>query len=265
MNKIITILIIASLGISIFLLTGEAGETLNSRIRDEVSRDVESLKEHKDFDSVKGILTRSIYWPYLADYEAELIPLLNDYKQSEASCIILGLFSLPEALKKELILSENTPNFVKAKLGNKDAEAAIIARFKKEASIPSAVSKLGQELLYINTENSWKCFFEGLESRETMVTVDGGSVSKVYLLLQCYGEINLNEPLFSMEVMSKHFVKEKEEFLNKEHQDYIQAIRVFFKQKYKRDIDINPPFLYLDQDKVGEWIVPITKKQGIKP
>ncbi len=178
---------------------------------------------------------------HLAKHSLSLLNCLQDYERSEDSAIILGLLDLPESVSTNLLRSARTPEFVRARLGDLEAERKIISNFN-ESMRESGNVELAYQLLYVGTQNAILAFAKGMESDAIYTDALGRKVSILQCLLNCYGVVYKEEPLFSAELRRHIFVSEKE-FRDAKHQEFLRAIETYFKRRHNVEIKLKARFL----------------------
>ncbi|MBV9468094.1 MAG: hypothetical protein JO316_21990 [Abitibacteriaceae bacterium] len=193
----------------------------------------------------KLTLLRPEYASRLTAFAPQLIASLTDYAKSDSSAIILGLLPLSPALTTKVRAGHETPDKVKARLGDKAAQQRIIEDFQKANDL-YAVRKLGADLLYVNTPIAIETFAQRLESPNVFEDVHGNQASLVQILIQCYGEAHPEVPLFSTTEYLKHANVTPEQFQANVHQAYLRKIEAYFRQHYNLSLRINPPLLLND-------------------
>ncbi len=97
-----------------------------------------------------------------------------DYKKRYTPTIawFMGLLNLPDSVKQYMLHDTITPLYVKARLGDKQAEKMVLAEFKRRITnrkdsifLDWADKDIMWEVLYINTPNAKKTFVKGFKTQ----------------------------------------------------------------------------------------------------
>lgn len=204
-------------------------------------------------ENAKLNLMRPEHTKKLSAYSDELTGGLSDYQTSEKSCILLGLLPLPENITEALLQSDVTPDKVRARLGDKQAEEIIVSKFKKTSRLDGK-RKYAADLLYIGTDNTLTTFAKALESDEYFINYQGTEISLTQIMIQSYGQVNTDVKLFSPAEYGRHCYISKAEFAKEEHQKYLRAVEKYFSDNYNIEIHITTPFLIHGKQKVYEYL-----------
>lgn len=200
----------------------------------------------KDRLKAKSVLSAPQYWRLLKDSAPEIVKALKEDLQSENTLEILGLLPLPADLQKQILELPQTPDKVRARLGDKIAEIRIIDAYAASEH-PNVRQDKGLDLLYVGSAVTMKVVFEGLESRATY-SVGGFSpcdTSLAGLLIYQFTKTNPDVPVFQIREFDKHMYVTEERFRDQEHQDYLRRVERYFKDTYDVNLKIDPPFFYV--------------------
>jgi len=199
----------------------------------------------------KGQLLRPQSGPWLKANSAAIISALQSDCESEESARILGRLDLPSDLAGRLRDSEQVPDAVRARLGNSAAEQRVISGFENAKTFTALHANAG-ELAYVESPTTLQAFVRGLQSQQVVTDVHGNQVSVPLLLIQAYGNMHPDEPLFSPGEYLKHANVSAEAFKQPEHQEYLRQLEARLLARNQIHVTINPPFL-LNTDKVEEY------------
>lgn len=219
----------------------------------EVSSAAQALNS-QDSDArlnAKLQLLRPEAGPWLKAHSSEIIAALQSDWESEESARLLGRLDLPSDLADRLRNSVHVPDAVRARLGDSQAEQRVISAFEGAHGFESHHSAAAN-LAYVESPGSLAALAHGLSSREVIQDVHGNDVSVPLLLIQAYGNMHPDEPLFSSSEYMKHANVTPQEFLQPEHQAYLRQLEARLLARDQLHVTINPPFL-LNTDKVEKY------------
>lgn len=162
--------------------------------------------------------------------------------ECEADAVILARLNLPAARVAELLDSPNSPDKVKAKLGDEKALARVVNRFRAARTVPE-LRKAAADLAYLDNKQAGIELGKRLESKEVLTDVHENAVSVVALILQVYWFEHLDELLFAPREYMKYADMTGDQFKQAEPQAYLRQIEEHFRQKYSLDLTIDPPLL----------------------
>lgn len=191
----------------------------------------------------------------LSTYRAEILDSITSI-ESEEDAILLGALDLPPDRKQMVLASPQTPDKVRARLGDQKARDRVIVRLESAASLVE-VRKAAADLLYVNDEAVLKVFAKLLESKQVFEDPHGNKVSIVLLLIQAFGQSHPEAKLFSSTNYLEHADLTGDQFHSASHQDYLREIERYLKDRYQLDVHLDPPLL-LDTGKVGVYRKAIT-------
>ncbi len=114
-----------------------------------------------------------IFYDTLKLYSHDFL-LSLDYKKRYTPTIawFMGLLNLPDSIKQYMLYDTITPLYVKARLGDKQAEKMVLAEYKRRITnrkdsifLDWADKDIMWEVLYINTPNATKTFVKGFKTK----------------------------------------------------------------------------------------------------
>lgn len=228
--------------------TSITGGTISINLDDE--NDKYAYSETQEFiavrrkleDKKKSICSSALLNPSLAKFSELLIPELMDYRTSKESCLILGRLHISEELKNSLLSSPTTPELVRARLGDSDAEDAIINNFENASD--SELIKKCMELFYVESKKCMETFAKALESDVVVTYGSDSAESRASILIMTYYRVyDRRKENFAR--LLENSVSRKGDFLKPKHQAYLRELEVYFSQALGRDISIKAPFMRL--------------------
>jgi hypothetical protein len=166
-----------------------------------------------------------------------LIPLLSDYAASEQSCALLGLLALPEPLRAALLSQARTPWEARARLGDANAEAQMLAHFAETNAC--GWRHLAPQLFYADTRGSWRAFASAMGSTRTCVDFQGQESSEAFRMIityRDYFEAKSFQPDRSLLYIRG------EEFAKKAH-DYLRRIEREIERDHGVSVAVKADFL----------------------
>lgn len=189
--------------------------------------------------------------PWLKGHSSEIITALQSDWENDESARLLGRLDLPADLAGRLRNSPHVPDAVRARLGDSQAEQRVISAFENAQGF-GARHDAAANLAYVESPDSLAAFARGLASRDVIQDVHGNDVSVALLLIQAYGNMHPEEPLFSSSAYMKHANVTPVDFLQPEHQAYLRQLEARLLALNHIHVSINPPFL-LNTDKVEKY------------
>ena len=157
-------------------------------LRDSISQEF-YFRQNTRGDNISIITHNLFYYPRLKHHSKDLINALwptfyTEMYSQKKKMILLGLLNLPDSIHISLIKFKDTPDYIKARLGDQESEKIIVEKFKSMVSDTliaydeeyfRQLKHYGGQLLYINSEHSIRTYFEALQSRTMFyrIYVDG--------------------------------------------------------------------------------------------
>ncbi|MDN5211512.1 hypothetical protein QQ020_05605 [Fulvivirgaceae bacterium BMA12] len=158
--------------------------TYNDSLR--ILRDSALLNIRTGHQMIDRLYRKKWYYKYLYRHSKSLTSSLwlyfledSDYYQPKIAAV-LGQLNLQRSIKDSLLIHENVPDFVKARLGDKNIERNIIREFKNivydslnesNQKKHTRFEELCNSLLYINSQSSINAYLEAFQSSATFFKI----------------------------------------------------------------------------------------------
>ena len=254
--KYIKILILSLFILNFFILAQQTKEEKISSILEQIEN---GSNKHISLQKLLGLCSAE----ELKEHSERLINLLSESVDSGGNIAkTLGILDLPIDLENKLLLSKNTPIEVKARLGNEEAQNAILEKFKNSLeNNPShhIMKDWGEKLLYMNTQEGLELFYQAIESDKFVLGPFNRKYSVAFLMIINYGEVFPQAEICQYKTLQSHaflggyeevtneesIEKNKQIFLEKKHQDCLRDLENYFLETKNKVLNINPPFFVI--------------------
>lgn len=188
--------------------------------------------------------------PALKEHQGLFIKNLKTFyyiytSQRYMSSHVLGLLDLPHTFVDTLMADSNVPDYVKARLGNKESEQQVIDAFNIAISCDyvdlRSVKILAYHLFYINSPVSRYAVFKGLESEYIVVAREPDLEGKAEECKFSLSSFLLSNPISNNLPFDTIFLFRTRYNYPDEHA-YKRAIEKYVYEKFQISITITVPY-----------------------